>query len=382
MNYYWGKKAFLEEIKKIKDMIEKETNPEKLAFLRSSLNSTRNLYFQTFEDISAPKNKLYNSLYDAAMTYSTYPEYYSLVSKFSDSLLDYQDKFSSIETLLDLRTNGNGDFNKIGDCFISKERNVSLVKLFYENLDDELNSYFQEIYKDRYSSIRFLSSNYEGKILDSNDYGIDYYINATKKNFIAVRNTQNIGANVCLTHECGHAIHNLMNPEKNYWDTDYLLWELPSIFMELLNLEENVGNFDEKIINVYKYSTLCRYYDFADVFSEQVNFIKYWKKFKYKYDKDTISKINEFYPKEIIDDLFQSGFSDSITYPVSYILALELLHIYKQDKKEALKILKKLMTMPDMFDSYTYANSILEFNNNAKTECEDILNKTEEVLRK
>ena len=69
----------------------------------------------------------------------------------------------------------------------------------------------------------------------------------------------------------------------------------------------------------------------------------------------------------------ETDIADSGAYVLSYITALELLHIYREDKKEALKLFKKLLQLKPSMTYLGEVNSIVPLNVYATQETEKIV---------
>ena len=77
--------------------------------------------------------------------------------------------------------------------------------------------------------------------------------------------------------------------------------------------------------------------------------------------------------KKIFVKALETDIADSGAYVLSYITALELLHIYREDKKEALKLFKKLLQLKPSMTYLGEVNSIVPLNVYATQETEKIV---------
>ena len=222
------------------------------------------------------------------------------------------------------------------------DRTISMVDDFYRGFDSELHDYFREIYDRRYKAFDFIKN--EGK----DEISECFLIDGPKDFFINIVDYKGVGKYSATVHECGHVIEFLMNSRMCYDDNPNYFTEVASIFPELVALYEgSLTNKDE-----YLYQFFC---SLVTVLDDMANLIDHELLVSSYIDNDY--RINNDYFKSLRSnyDLSKKDFNEAVevkigqagTYITSLGVALELLHIYKQDKKRALELFKKILMVQD-----------------------------------
>lgn len=381
MEYTWNRKDFSNQLKKLQELIDKETDIRRKLYLEKVLDTSNKLYYETFVDFPRPKvtaKQRLTSILDSSFCYG---RYYSIVRCFFDRVSEHIDTVDSISDKLErIDPDGNFDFLNTGATLSSNEI-MSMVDEFYKGFDDELYKYFLEAYKDREHSLRFLS------IDDSKDDktdGTTLFIDGVRKNFITVYETSSVGTYECAVHEYGHAIANLINPEVSYTDREDFFVEVASIFPELVALYENGFDFETIQVLYSLYTTLVTYINNAEYLCLHTPVLNFWAENKHVMGNKFFSELDESYnmDDECFEDVLSTTIEDQGVYVISYVVALELLNIYKKDKKRALELFKRFLKYPANEDILTFVVENITINEHASEEAGIVLSSFSKELKK
>ena len=111
--------------------------------------------------------------------------------------------------------------------------------------------------------------------------------------------------------------------------------------------------------------------------------LQFWKSNGYKADKKFFDEIKEFcgLNHKEIRELLEISLVNDGKYILSTIAALEFLHIYREDKKEALKLFKYFLKKGANKDRLAFLSKNIEFNENASIEADIVANDMVLALR-
>lgn len=381
MKYGWSKEDFIVQRKKLEDMFNGETDIRRKTYLQKVMDCTDDLYNKTFNNFPIPGMSMEQRLTDITNSTLLYSRYYSIVSTFFSECAELNDKIIDISDKLD-KVRKRNDFPFLySGAKLSHTTVLSLVNDFYHSLDDELYSYFLKAYADRFKYVKFLKKiNKDEK--DCN--GFTLFMDGVEKNFITIYETAPIETYACAIHEFGHAIHNLINPEVSYIDNNNFFIEVASIFPEMVAIYENNSKFTSLQKAYYLYSLFITYYDSAEYLSLHTPVINIWKECKFKFNFKFYHELKKYYDinQKCLKELADNIIDDDGIYVLSYIISLELFHIYKQDKKRALELFKKILKYPATEDLLVLFNSELDINKSVQEESLITLNELEKQLTK
>lgn len=380
MECTWGRKDFAEQLTKLQTLIEQETDIKRRLYLEKVLDMSNKLYYETFIDFPRPKVTAKQRLTSILDSNFMYGRYYSIVRSFFNSISDHIDTIDAIsDKLEDINPDGNFDFMNTGATVVFEDT-INLVRKFYKKFDPELYQYFLEVYNDREHSLRSMPLP-EG---ETKTDGTTLFIDGVRKNFISVYETNPLNTYICTVHEYGHAIANLINPEVSYTDREDLFVEVASIFPELVALYENGFSFDTIQVLYSMYTTLVTYVNKAEYLCLHTPIINTWADNKHVMSKKFFDELEESYDMD--DDCFEEALATTIEddgiYVISYIVALELLNMYKKDKKEALELFKRFLKYPAKEDILTFVVENIPINEHSSEEAQIILSKFSKELKK
>lgn len=379
MKVTWDSKDFADQISILEKMVESEKDVRRHCYLRKVLDATLKIYHETFGSSPHPKvttRQRLAAILDSTLSYS---RYYSVVSSFFKEVANYLPLIDEISTDLEkIDSDGNFDFLNTG-ATLSDNQTLSLVNKFYANFDEELYRYFLEAFKDREHTVKF------DNLKDNNGKtdGTTIFIDGVRKNFITICRRNDVETYQCAVHEYGHVIANLVNPEVSYSERDDFFTEVASIFPELVALYEN-GTDSERIKNLYHlYTTFVTYIDSAEYLYLHSPVLNTWADNKYRMSTTFFDSLKEDY--DIDDECFEQTLSTTIEdegiYVLSFIVAVELFHIYKEDKKKALGLFKNLLAYPANEDILPFIIENIPINAHVGEELELLLKSFHKELK-
>ncbi len=381
MAYTWDSKEFVAAIKELQALTEKETDLKRKLYLQKVCDAIDKIYSETFNNTPNPRTTTKYGLTNILSSRLEFGRYYSLVSTFFNDCSKYLDLIVDISDRLDsLDENGNFDFLETG-ATLSDDRMLSLTQSFYESMDEEIYSAFTSVYDDRLGTLRFVD---ESSMKNSNSNGNTIFIDGVKKYFITIGESLPVETYACTVHEYGHAIQAVMNPEVFYSDRNDFFMEVVSMFFELVSILESDGVFSEIEKAYYLYASCTSYIEFAEFLSLHTPILNEWAENKYVMTKKFYNELEDSYG--IDDDSFEKCLNTTIDNEGEYVfglmVALELLHIYKQDKTKALELLKGFIKYPANEDILVYIMENFELGKNASNEVKTIIDDFDRKLTK
>ena len=381
MKYNWDKEEFIAQRQKLETLYNCEADVKTKVYLQKVMDCSDDLFNKTFNNFPAPNMSKEQRLTDIANSTLIYSRYYSIISSFFSECCELNPQIVSISEQLDkIRKNNDFPFLYTG-AKLSQSNVLSLVNNFYQGFDEELYAYFLRAYEDRFNFVKF----FKNKIKSNNDCnGYTLFIDGVQKNFIAISETAPIETYACAIHEYGHAIHNLINPQISYTDNNNFFVEIASIFPEMVAIYENQPNFSPLQQSYYLYSLFLSYYDSAELLCLHTPVINLWKECNFKFNFKFFHELKKYYDIDYkcFKELSCNIIDDEGIYILSYIISLELFHIYKQDKKRALELFKKILKYPVTDDLLVLFSEDFTLNKYTKVESEITLDKLEKQLEK
>ena len=367
----WDGNTFFAERNRLADIVDQEINPIRKDYLQMVLEMTDFVYLESFTNYQVPGYRVQNAFHNLTASVIAANRYFSVIDDFYCGFGNPLERINAINSMLDKYIVDNIDFRALVDTTTKPTTAVSALLRFYRNFDGELYEIFKEAYENSY--LKFFKKH--NSILPEGNDGRTYYIDGVRKNFVAIINSRDARLVNNLVHEYGHAIKNLIVPDACYTEEYDYFAEIPSIFPELISLEENVGGYPKLAMDFLKYDNLLEYYNSATVLVSQPDIYLHWKNndfnnnwlFKRKLLKE------EGLGKECIKAALNKDIASDGSYVLSYIVSLELLHIYREDKKEALKLFKKLLQLRPSLTYLGEVKSIIDLNKYANEESERIM---------
>jgi hypothetical protein len=367
----WSTLTFYQEIENLEKMVKQEADPMRKDYLQMVLDTSANFYFDNFLISNHPRITEQGAMCNLASSVLAGGRYYSVIESYFYSLEDVMQKGKAVDTWLNKRMHDNYDLKALANTHTTQDQAISSLLKYYAKLDEDLNKTFRFAFDNSYLNFNRRHDN----TLPSGSDGRTYFIDGVQKNFVSIMDTKNAQLVTNLVHEYGHAIRNIISPEWAYTCENDFFAEVASLFPELVSYEENPGEYPKLIVDYLKYDTFREYCDYSLTIAAQPYIYQRWK--------DNFFRINRRLKKELLQedsvdsDIYDKALTTDITengsYVLSYITALELLHIYREDKKEALKLFKKILELKPTLTYLGEVNRIVPLNVHATQETEKIV---------
>ena len=367
----WNTFTFFQELSVLEKMVEQEKDPIRKDYLQMVLDDSTRFYYENFLSTFKNRVSLKKAMDNLACSVLSGDRYYTMVEKYFYSLTDAITKASIPDTLLNARMKDNFDLSSLTRTETTHNQAISSLFNLYRGLDDELFETFRCAFDKSYLNF---NSRHDVTLPLGSD-GRTYFIDGVQRNFVSIIDSQDVRLVNNLVHEYGHAIKNIICPEAAFTCENDYFSEVASIFLELISFEENPGEYPQLIMDYLKYDTFREYYDYSFTLSAQPHIYLRWKdndfKTNHRFRKGLVKE--DKIDKKIFVKALETDIADSGAYVLSYITALELLHIYREDKKEALKLFKKLLQLKPSMTYLGEVNSIVPLNVYATQETEKIV---------
>lgn len=324
--YNWNFYTLEDRFFKLKRLIAKETNPEKLALLKSDYELLNLLIENNYYPENNDNLKLLESF-----------------KEIKNDLIHYQFTWKDIKKFYNITKDNELDFFSLKQLSLSKETLLTITHDFYKSLDHQYYQYFLNFFHNTNTHITFKAAH-----LDEDYSGESIMLPSINEYFVKIERIFTIEDIITTIHEYSHLISSKINynhilPAKN------LLSEIDSLFMELIASDylENLFKNDEaniaKIINHESYiSTSEIFNDLFKLITIEKNLISGYQSNK-TLKQFALSKCS-LQPLEL-EGLINNYNTNSITYLTSYLFAIELYNLYKTDQEKAIYYLKKIILL-------------------------------------
>ena len=342
----WTVEDLKKDYSKIKAICDSEGNPDRKLKLKYALLSISQYIKYIDEESNA------NYIYDKGE---------DDIDVLLSSIDKYKDYFGVVQNHYDLLNNSLFDYDstyyaKNYNTDIKEKEMYGLIHDMFKSCGKRVFNYYITMEKNRKSLLNI------NKNLPSTS-GVIFPVPIVKKNYIEVGMKPKMIKDtlVTLTHEYGHSIGALMNDDRYHLGD--IFTELESYFFELVGLDyyyqrtndEHYKCYLEHLINinylrakrVIDLKKACDNIDKDSSYKEQKNTcINNLKKIGYNFDKSSVNlEIN-------------------ITYLYSYLCAVELFEIYREDKELAIDIFERIIKRDKGVSEYDSINNNITLNKN------------------
>ena len=337
MVYGWSD----DDIKKDRDELyriaKRESNIVKRSEIIKVIDATNEILLD--DKLNEMKIKTLRSIlmFEIARDINSSNRYYELTNFFYQKTLKYLDKRNILNNII-YNYPDNRDYS-----YISNDDVIGVLHDSYKSLDDELFNLFKLIYDRKHTLIKF---DHEDDLINGNLVdGNCTYIGILNKNYIKVLDELGISKLINTAHEVGHAINNLYCSNNIYNCADEYLAEVASIFFEMIinyDVAYKIFPFDSSLKSM---ETFDNYFEYSSLLYNHKDLVNVWLNNNGKTNKDfyyDLRSLCGLSKNKTIESMNVSIDSEG-QYVISYMVALELFNIYKQDKKNAIKLLKNIM---------------------------------------
>ena len=342
VKYNWTVDNLKERYYKLLQMRETENNPKKIELLDLSIDGL----YDAIMDIEDPEKD------DTQKLLENY--------KFTKEQINkYKYIFEDIKEFHNLVGTPITPTPPLKTISLSKKDILDLTHDFYkEALDKYFFHNFLKHFRKRYTNIKF-----ERDTDNSQNMGETINILSLEEAFITVLRNNDIEDVLTTIHEYEHATSLSINP-KHVVTPNYTFCELDTLFMEMIAsdyLEKIFKNGEASLSKASRHEIHCCTADLLTTKYDLVKAEEYFYRGGYtsnKMLKESAKKYCKLSSEEV-DDIIQEG-SLSYDYSISYIFAVELYKMYKEDKEKALNYLRKLILL-DCKNELEYYHNIKRF---------------------
>ena len=338
--YNWTIDTLINRMKLIERLIEKETDEEQLFLLQTDYRNLQNHIDDYFDNTKEDMFKLLEGLQylkdeltPMEFLWPDFQEFAQLTPKFIKS-------------------------PTLKRCNLSKNDLLSITHDFYKQLNSFFFGNFMKNFYRRNDHIVF-------RIHEENSLYVGETITlpSLKESFIEILREYTTEDVLTTIHEYSHATSTSINPY-HLSSSKTLYTEIDTIFMELIAsdyLDKLMKSFNAPIIKADKINefsgnaeTLCAQIDLIEAERQQKNGFR-----NNKHLKQIALEEYDIEPDEVEDILNFPQIHSSI-YLTSFMFALELYKMYKEDQEKALYYLKKIILLDDLSEEQYY-HSIKRF---------------------
>lgn len=377
MKYNWNKKDLLKVKSKLISIIDEEEDNEKRKYMSTILaNMEEYIQFDNSnkDNCGIDFNEELEDIQDDIVIYGGY---YSLVSRFFNGVNPFRKQIYSIEDRLESVIKLNQSFGKISKIKISNDRAFSLVDQFYKSYFPNLYPPFTQAYNQRFNSVRFVRNVSKKSVADS------VYFDVVRRYFLNITRTKDLSKLYNLIHEYGHITSAIINPVPRNSENIFFT-EVESFFPEMVSRYENIGEFDINHVLFEDYTTLINFLEASTNIQLHSPLVNLWDECGKKVNKTFFSAADEYYDSDqyMIGKILDTKIYDDGDYIISYMIAIELLQIYKKDKKLALEIFEEIIRFPNPEELQEFIESKLNLGSNLKEYTSELLDNFSLNLRK
>lgn len=257
------------------------------------------------------------------------------------------------------------NFATFSDHIEDEHLRIKRMKNPAMNLIDEMKDFYSLIggvYKKQFFNL-IKGNKLRLKFIDEEkmETGATLPILNTEYIYMYVGRIDNFQDYVTMAHECGHGISCIMNPEGIFNYDRFLFSEVISIFFETIANDEissklNIPN-DGKAIKIESYNA---YLHASKLICAKIDMLSSLNCQGLRNPKVMKSFLERYHAldENDIKVLMNKGIPNISQYVISYLTAIELYLIYKEDKEKALDLLTQ-MVMKEECDPRKYLNFVV-----------------------
>lgn len=333
--YNWTVDTLQMRLDYLRDLYEKETDEEKKQMIAYDIENLDN-YIDCYFDFDIGEMPSFCEKFQAIKA-----NLKSLKFLWSDYNEFYDETVST--KLPDL---------EIKRCSLSKDDLLSLTHDFYKSLNRYFFGNFMKNFRMRRDHIKFVNE------IENDAGGITTPIMTTKEAYIKICRLNTIEDYISVVHEYGHAITLQINPYHLSYDKRYFVEATP-IFMEFLAsdfYQRQTNNNEAPIFTIDKH---LEYIDDAKKIKMILSLIEEEEKLSQEFSstKEMRKHLNHnLFTDKCFDESFNFANNPDEEYLASYMIAIELYMLYKEDKDKALDILKRIILLDEMSEEEYYCN--------------------------
>lgn len=379
MTYNWDIDCLVQGRDKVKKLYEEEQDKKEKLYYKKLLRNIDEFIKTKYKYTQVTEISINDRLEEIVEDIEEYRPYYELASNLTRIIYRSHNSFSVIEERLEKVIGDSDTIGIITGAKVTRSHALSLANKFYKGFSQELIPIFKPAYKQRYTSVLF--SKHIGKNTDASST----YFDILNKYFINVGATTDVAIVYSIIHEYGHILGHIVNPKPLILDHDFWFDEVGAIFPEMIAKYENIGDY-ERIQSLFElYSDFINYTDMANALDHHIPISNIWSDYRQQTCKRFFKEIEQdfgFSKNELENDVLASRIEDDGTYTTSFLVAVELFHIYKKDKEKALKLYNEIIRIPYNESIFKFVNDNMKLTEHLEEETNVLLDEFSIELKK
>ena len=335
--YNWTVDTLQLRLDYLRDMYDKETDEEKKQMIAYDIECLDN-YIDCYFDLAIEETPSFWKKFQTIKT-----NLQSLKFLWPDYNEFYEETINT--QLPDL---------EIKKCSLSKDDLLTLTHDFYKSLNRYFFGNFMKNFRVRRNHIKFVNE------IENDAEGFTTPIRTTKEAYIKICRLNTIEDYMSVVHEYGHAITLQINPYHLAYDKRYFI-ETTSIFMELLASDYYQSQTNNNDASINKINNHIEFIDDAKKIKMILSLMEEEKNLEQKFSstKEMRKHLNRnLFTDDCFNKSFNSASNPDEEFLSSYIIAIELYMLYKEDKDKALDTLKRIILLNEMPDEEQYYSNI------------------------
>lgn len=363
---------------KLYEIYRKSTNEQDKEYAKRIIDTCNDIIGDFISDEEIPSVSYDTRLGIIESELVSYSDYYDMIEDFLIKIFSFEEQLERIEGIFKPVIGPKDSYSVITGATLSNDGAFSIVKDFYGMFDEQLYPTFLEAFNQRKTSVRFVNE------LSGYNEADSFYFDLVKKHFIQVVKTKDINKVFTMVHEYGHVISYMLNPKGYLLQEECMYDEVGAVFPEMLAYHLNPGKFDPVHVSFEKYGSLITVYNQANALSLHASYVDIWKENKRKANKRFFKTIKRELGEEVddVDESLDTYINSCGQYIIAYLVATELLNLYKRDKKKALEIYRNILMIPYNESMHDYINSELNLGSHVEEETSLLLDDFEKKLTK
>lgn len=324
--YGWTIDTLIDKLKIINELINKETDKEKLKLLKQDSEIL-------FDFIDECENPIQEEKLSLLLEYKEIKNYLKSINYLWQT---YQMFYKTIPSGIKVPN--------LKKCNLSADDLLMITHDFFKSQNEFFFQHFLKNFRIRNDHIVFNNNR-------SSIKGQTILLAGIQESYIEIQRDYTLEDILTVIHEYAHATSIIINPYNT--DTNkYLYNEIETLFMELIAADYVEKMFKNNFSTIYSSENLNAYlYDAADIFAI-INIINGEPKNRKGYSTNKELKLiahekYDYTSKEINNILNNFDFQSPV-YLTSYLFAIELYETYQKDKDKALYYLKQIILLKDL----------------------------------
>ncbi|HAB67598.1 MAG TPA: hypothetical protein DCE23_09560 [Firmicutes bacterium] len=378
MEYHWS----LDDLRSCKNKLwqfyYESSSEEDKAYIRTIIDAASDIISDLSSNSEIPSLSYDQRLGTIEKELVDYSSYYDIIENFIIILDPFERQLNKIENIFKNVIGPHDSYAVVTGATLTNYQAFNIVKKFYSRFDGTLFPTFMGAFDSRSTSVRFVD-----KISGYNEAD-SFYFDLVKRYFIQVVKTKDPNKAFSLIHEYGHVLSYILNPKAYLLQKECMYDEVAAVFPELLAYYLNPGNFDELHVDFEKYASLISVYNYANSLALHTAYVDIWKDNRRRANKRFFRMVKKELGEKVedVDEGLDTYINSCGQYIIAYLVAIELLNVYRKDKNKALEIYRNIIMVPYNQNVHEYIKSELELGSHLEEETALMIDGFEKKLTK